>query len=225
MRPVKGFLFDLDGVITETSHFHFIAWQKLANSIGISFNKNDNEQLKGISRLESLEIILQLDNKANVYSKEEKLVLATSKNDYYLSLIETITPDDLLPNIKDLIEKAKKDGLLIGLTSASKNGPFVLRKLGIDNLFDTVVNPEDLKNGKPDPEIFIKGASQLGLNIEECIGFEDAESGIAAINSAGMFSVGIGEPKTLSAADFLVSSTSELNYEQILKSFQADTNL
>lgn len=213
---IKGFIFDLDGVLTDTAEYHYQAWKRMANKLGIPLDREMNEQLKGISRMDSLERILALGNQTEKYSVEEKEQLANEKNEDYKKLILSVTPNDLLPGIADLLADLKKENIRLALASASKNGPIIMEKLGIAEFFDTIVDPASLSNGKPDPEIFIKGAEQLRLKPEECIGVEDAQAGIKAINAAGIFSVGIGTKDMMVNADYAVSDTSELKLSDIL---------
>lgn len=214
---IKGFIFDLDGVLTDTAEYHYQAWKRMANKLGIPLDREMNEQLKGISRMDSLERILALGNQTEKYSVEEKEQLADEKNEDYKKLILSVTPNDLLPGIADLLADLKKENIRLALASASKNGPVIMEKLGIADLFDTVVDPASLANGKPDPEIFIKGAEQLQLKPEECVGVEDAQAGIESINAAGIFSVGVGTKEMMKNADYAVSDTSELKLSDILK--------
>lgn len=214
---IKGFIFDLDGVLTDTAEYHYQAWKRMANKLGIPLDREMNEQLKGISRMDSLERILALGNQTEKYSVEEKEQLANEKNEDYKKLILSVTPNDLLPGIADLLADLKKENIRLALASASKNGPVIMEKLGIADLFDTVVDPASLANGKPDPEIFIKGAEQLQLKTEECVGVEDAQAGIESINAAGIFSVGVGTKEMMKNADYAVSDTSELKLSDILK--------
>lgn len=213
---IKGFIFDLDGVLTDTAEYHYQAWKRMADKLGIPLDRDMNEQLKGISRMDSLERILALGNQTEKYSAEEKERLADEKNEDYKKLILSITPNDLLPGIANLLADLKKENIRLALASASKNGPVIMEKLGIADLFDTVVDPAFLANGKPDPEIFIKGAEQLQLRPEECVGVEDAQAGIESINAAGIFSVGVGTKEMMKNADYAVADTSELKLSDIL---------
>lgn len=217
---IKGFIFDLDGVLTDTAEYHYLAWKKLGEKIGISIDRVFNEQLKGISRMDSLNRILDYGNKGDAYTEEEKLRLAFEKNEDYKTLITGISASDLLPGIKEFMAELKKAEIRLALASASKNGPDILKQLGIAELFDTIVDPAALTSGKPDPEIFIKGAKQLNLSPEECVGIEDAEAGIESINAAGMFSVGVGTPESMKSADIFVSNTAQLDFQAILNSAQ-----
>lgn len=214
---IKGLIFDLDGVITDTADYHFLAWKSLAEKIGIEIDREFNEQLKGISRMESLDLILKHGGKETAYTEAEKEELATQKNEEYKAYIKEITPDDLLPGIDALLKEAKEKKLGLVLASASKNGPAIMERLEIMDLFDGIVDPASLKAGKPDPEIFIKGAEMLNLSPQECVGLEDAEAGIQSINSAHMFSVGVGSKEAMKEADYAVESTADLNLKTILE--------
>lgn len=218
-KNIKAFIFDLDGVITDTAEYHYLAWKELANSLNIDFDRETNEQLKGISRVGSLELILEKGGYAERFSEKEKEILATRKNEYYKQLIENISVSDILPGIIEILKKVKKNGLRVALASASKNAPIILGKLQLESFFDVIVNVEEIKNGKPDPEIFLKAAELLGVLAEECIGVEDAAAGVQAIKSANMFAVGVGSKTILNKADLVVSTTKDLLYEDIIKSY------
>lgn len=214
---IKGFIFDLDGVLTDTAEYHYLAWKKLADKLGIQLNREMNEQLKGISRMDSLDRILAIGNQMDRYTLEEKEKLADEKNEDYKELILEVTPNDLLPGIANLLADLRAKDIRLALASASKNGPVIMERLGIADMFDTVVDPATLAKGKPDPEIFIKGAQQLNLKPIECVGVEDAQAGIESINAAGIFSVGVGTKEMMKEADYAVTSTQELKLEEILK--------
>ena len=214
---LKGIIFDLDGVITDTAEFHYLAWKKTAEEINIPFDREFNEELKGVSRMESLYKILDHGNVRNNFSSEQIDKLALDKNTYYQELIKEITPKDILPGIKEFLIECKNAGLQIGLASASKNGPFILERLEVTSLFDTVVDPATLKRGKPDPEIFTRAAKQLQLNVDECVGVEDAEAGIEAIKGANMYAIGVGTKERMKKADWQVNSTKEITLEELKK--------
>lgn len=214
---IKGFIFDLDGVLTDTAEYHYLAWKKLADKLGIQLDREMNEQLKGISRMDSLDRILAIGNQMDRYTLEEKEKLADEKNEDYKELILEVTPNDLLPGIANLLADLRAKDIRLALASASKNGPVIMERLGIADMFDTVVDPATLAKGKPDPEIFIKGAQQLKLKPIECVGVEDAQAGIESINAAGIFSVGVGTKEMMKEADYAVTSTQELKLEEILK--------
>ncbi|MBX9115124.1 beta-phosphoglucomutase [Enterococcus casseliflavus] len=212
----KGFVFDLDGVITDTAKYHYIAWKELAAEIGIEIDLKFNEQLKGISRMDSLERILTLGNKNDAYTEVEKEALATKKNTHYVQLLQSLTPDDLLPGVKTFLDEAKAKNIPCAIASASKNAPFILDKLGVMQDFDTIVDPATLKKGKPDPEIFIQAALALGIEPAEAVGFEDAQAGIDGIKSAGMYAVGVYSGEELHGADVIVEKLTDLNIDELL---------
>lgn len=216
MSEIKGIILDLDGVVTDTAEYHFRAWQRLGERIGIPFDRAFNERLKGISRMESLERILEYGGKATAYSPAEKEKLADEKNEDYKELIQQITPADILPGIEKFLADCQKKGLRLAMASASKNGPAILERLELTGVFEAIVDPAKLTRGKPDPEIFLKGAELLGLEPEECIGVEDAEAGIEAINAAGMFSVGVGTAEAMREADLFVEKTEDLILDEVL---------
>lgn len=215
----KAFIYDLDGVITDTAEFHYLAWKKLAEELNISIDRQFNERLKGISRMESLEIILQLDASLLKMSNEEKVRLANKKNEFYLELAESINEENVLLGIEDLLKSNKERNIKIALGSASENAKNVVEKLGLTSYFDYIVDASKVSRGKPDPETFTTAADYLGIPYEECIGIEDAAAGIEAINKANMFSVGVGSIEHLSQADYLVEDTSKLDFEKIIKKY------
>ncbi|HHW57070.1 MAG TPA: beta-phosphoglucomutase [Clostridia bacterium] len=207
MARYQGVIFDLDGVITDTARYHYLAWKKLADELGIYFDEVINERLKGVSRLQSLEIILEKSDKK--YSQEEKEYYANKKNEYYKEMIKRITPEDLLPGVERFIEELKKRGIKIAIASVSKNAFTVVENLKIRDQFDYIVDANEIKHGKPDPEIFLNAAKHLGIPPEKCIGIEDSAAGIAAIKKAGMFAVGVGNPETVKEADLILKDLSE----------------
>ncbi|MDF0478848.1 beta-phosphoglucomutase [Vagococcus sp. PNs007] len=213
---VKGFIFDLDGVITDTADYHFEAWKNLASNYGITIDREFNEQLKGISRMDSLNRILEFGGRKTEFTEAQKEAMAAEKNGEYVKLIEKMTPEHILPGVLDFLTELKKHNYLLGLASASKNGPVILERLNLSGYFDTIVDPSLLAKGKPDPEIFLTAARQLGLKPEECIGIEDASAGIESINKAKMFSVGVGDKESMKEANYRLSNTSELSLEKIL---------
>lgn len=219
MSELQAVIFDLDGVITDTAEYHFLAWRELGKELGIEIDRKFNEQLKGVSRMESLERILAHGNKQGSLSEEEKEYYATKKNDHYKELIKQVTPKDLLPGIESFLKDIKQAGIKIGLASASKNAFAVIESLQVGHYFDTIVDAALVKNSKPDPEVFLKAADQLNVSYTACMGVEDAEAGVAAIKSAGMFAVGIGSEEDLGEADIVLSSTELLNFEQLRKAF------
>ncbi len=211
---IKGFLFDLDGVIVDTAKFHFLAWKKLANSLGIDFTEIQNEELKGVSRIDSLKKILTWAGIEK--SLEEMNRLATLKNDWYVEMIQTIRPGDELPGAKTFLLEAKNDRIKIALGSASKNAGTILDKLQIVDLFDAVIDGNQVTHSKPNPEVFLKGATALGLQPYECVVFEDALAGIEAAKSGGMYSVGVGTSDVLAIADKVVSGLDAVTVNDVL---------
>jgi beta-phosphoglucomutase len=212
---IQAFIFDLDGVLTDTAEYHFLAWKQLATQIGIEFSRADNELLKGVDRMGSLELILQLGQKQ--LSLDDKLMLAEQKNTEYLKLVETMSPADLFPGVLPLFSSLKAAGVKTALASASKNAALVLQKLCIPDLFDYVADSNRIKNGKPDPEIFLTCAQALGVAPERCIGVEDAPAGVTAIKAAGMYALGIGEEHALTQADLVIPAVSALNQPLLTK--------
>lgn len=207
----KAFIFDLDGVIVDTAKYHFLAWQKLANTLGINFTHDDNEQLKGVSRVRSLEIILGLGNvEATNEQKEEWL---TQKNEDYLGYINTMDDSEILPGVMKVLNFLKANNQPIILGSASKNARPILEKVNILHLFDDIVDGNDVSNAKPDPEVFLVGAKKANQTNENSIVFEDSVAGIQAANNAGMMSIGIGEASVLHEADIVFNDFNQISEE------------
>lgn len=221
MNELKALVFDLDGVLTDTAELHYFAWKRLADELGLAFDREQNEALKGISRLGSLEIILQNNQKCDVYTRSEKEILANRKNKYYKELIETLTQKDVLPGIFALLREAKAAGLKLAVASVSKNAPRVLERIGLTDYFDTVADASKIKRSKPDPEIFVTCAEQLHVDPRCCIGLEDSQAGIEGILDAGMFAVGIHVNQTGRAPDWMVESTAELTLKELEDQFAA----
>ena len=212
----KGFVFDLDGVITDTAKFHYLAWKDLAAELGINIDEPFNETLKGISRMDSLDRILAYGNRENDFTLAEKETLAKQKNDAYVKLLADLSEKDLLPGVHDFLVKANVHTIPCAVASASKNAPMILEKLGVLDFFGHIVDPETLKKGKPDPEIFIRAAESIHVAPQEAIGFEDAQAGIEGIKQAGMYAVAISATETLNGADRQVSSMTELDVEELI---------
>ncbi|MGB5980925.1 MAG: beta-phosphoglucomutase [Nonlabens sp.] len=204
----KGFIFDLDGVIVDTAKFHFVAWQRLAKSIGVDFDHEQNEQLKGVSRVNSLKKILQWGNAT--LSEDEFNSKMAQKNEEYLDLVATLTTSDIMPGVHDFLLELRRRDQPIALGSASKNARPILEKLNISHLFDTIVDGTNVTQAKPDPEVFTTAASQLNMNDADCIIFEDSVAGVQAANTANMISIGLGDPKILHEADEVFQSFTDM---------------
>ena len=206
----KGVLFDLDGVITDTAEYHYLAWKKLADDLGISIDRQFNEKLKGVSREDSLRLILEHGGREKDFSETEFNQLAKSKNDNYVEMIQAVSPKDVYPGILELLKALKNADIKISLASASKNGPFLLKQMELTDYFDGIADPAAVRAGKPAPDIFILAAEVVGLAPNECIGIEDAQAGISAIKASGAFPVGVGSAKQLGDDIAIVASTAEL---------------
>jgi len=210
---IQAVIFDLDGVIVDTAHYHFIAWKRLANELGIHFTEHENEQLKGVSRMRSLEIILELGNLR--LSQEEMESLATKKNQWFVDYINAMKPEEIFPGVKDMIQHIRSSGIKVALASSSKNADTVLNLLHIKDLFDAIVDGNMIAHSKPDPEIFLLAAKKLTIPPSQCLVFEDAEAGVEAAIAAGMKCVGVGAPQQLSMANVVVSRTADFDILKI----------
>ena len=207
----KAVILDLDGVFTDPAHYHYLAWKRRADSGDAPFDEAFNEQLKGVDRMGSLDLILV--RAPRTYKPEEKRELADAKNRHYQELIATMTPEDLLPGALRALEDVRAAGLGIGLASVSRNAFTVLDRLGIRDRFDDVVDAATVVNGKPHPEIFLTAAAHLGVDPRDCLGVEDAAAGVASIKDAGMFAVGVGNPQMLHRADRVIPSMEAFRLE------------
>jgi beta-phosphoglucomutase len=205
---IKACIFDLDGVITDTAEFHFIAWRKLANSLGFDFDKEFNETLKGVSRIDSLKMILELGGVEKTDAEIQKL--AAIKNDWYVELLKGMTQDDALPGVRGLLADLKAKGYKIGLGSASKNAVPVLAYLKMMDFFEVIIDGTKTTKGKPNPQVFQLGAQALGVKPEETVVFEDAVSGVQAALNGGFTAVGCGSPDILGHAHHVVAGLNEV---------------
>ena len=211
----KAFIFDLDGVIVDTAKFHFLAWKKLADSLNINFTHEINEQLKGVSRVRSLEIILSQGNVQA--SQEDKNNWLVQKNKDYLAFVHQMDKSEILPRIEEVLQFLKTNHQYVVLGSASKNARPILEKVNILHYFDALVDGNDVTNAKPDPEVFLQGANQVQVAYKDAIVFEDSVAGIQAANVAGMTSVGIGEKEVLHESDFCFRDFTEMNNDFIMQ--------
>ena len=192
-KIMKAVIFDLDGVIVTTDDCHFLAWKRMSDEEGIYFDKQINERLRGISRKESLNIILE--RAPRVYSEEEKSALCERKNGYYTEYIKKLTPQNILSGVMENLERLRKNGILIAIGSSSKNTPLILRQIGLEKYFDAVADGNKIKHSKPDPEVFLTAADMLGVAPSECLVVEDADAGIISGKRAGMKTFGVGNAR------------------------------
>lgn len=206
---MKAFIFDLDGVIVFTDKFHYQAWKSMADSMGIYFDEKINNRLRGVSRAQSLEIILER-YEGETLSQEKKAELMEAKNNIYRGLLNTMTPGDVAAEVRDTLEQLRRDGYRLAVGSSSKNAKFILEKVGLTKAFDAVSDGTNITHSKPHPEVFIKAGEFLGEKPEECVVIEDAYAGIDAAKAAGMTAVGIGEAAGYEKADYRIQSFKEL---------------
>ena len=211
----KAVIFDLDGVIVSTDEYHYIAWKRMAEEEGIYFDREINERLRGVSRRESLEIILE--NHVKVYSEAEKKELAIKKNEVYRELLNKLAPEDILAGVKGLLEELESRGIKMAIGSSSRNAPFILEKIWLSDFFDAIADGNGIKNSKPDPEVFILAAKLLAVAPEKCVVVEDADAGIEAALAAGMKAVGVGSAANNTKAHYRVKDLSLASVDEILK--------
>jgi beta-phosphoglucomutase len=212
---ISAVIFDLDGVIVSTDEYHYQAWKSISDQEKIYFDREINERLRGVSRMESLDIILSHSNKS--YSENERQLLAQRKNDIYCELLNKLSPNDILPGVINLLLSLKVRDIKIAIGSSSKNTPFILKQIGLTSNFDAIADGNSIKNSKPDPEVFLLAAEILGVPPEECAVIEDAQAGIDAAKAAGMKAVGIGSAANCLNADMKLSDLTNLNIDQLLE--------
>ncbi len=213
MYSTKAIIFDLDGVIVDTAKFHFLAWRKLANDLGFDITEAQNEQLKGVSRVRSLEKILEWGNVT--LTQDQFMEQMAIKNDNYLTYISTMTARDILPGVKKILDFLIKKEVPVALGSASKNARSILEKTGLYQNFDAIVDGSDVTKAKPNPEVFNIAASQMGVLPGNCIVFEDSQAGIEAARNAGMISIGIGDKEVLKEADHVFENFTKIEIDFI----------
>jgi len=211
---ILGVIFDLDGVIVSTDNCHYLAWKRMADEEGISFDRTVNERLRGVSRMESLAIILE--KAAKEYSEEEKQAMAARKNGYYVELIGSLTENDILPGALDTLNMLKAKGIKVAIGSSSRNTPIILRQIGLSEAFDAVADGNAIKNSKPDPEVFLLAAKLLKLDPANCLVVEDADAGIEAALAGGMRALGVGSAAANPAATFTARDLEKADFEAIL---------
>ncbi len=212
---VKACIFDLDGVIVDTAVYHFKAWKRLANHLGFDFTEAENEKLKGVSRVRSLQLILEWGGVEQ--TTDEQSQLADLKNSWYVEMIQGMQPDEILPGAKEFLLMVRNAGLKTALGSASKNSRTILEKVGLIDLFDSIIDGNTVTASKPDPEVFLKGAQSLGFNPADCVVFEDAIAGVEAALAGGMKVVGIGDSANLKGANLVVAGLHEMNLDKLYK--------
>jgi beta-phosphoglucomutase len=211
MSNIKGCLFDLDGVIVDTAKYHYLSWKRLAEELDFEFKKEDNEKLKGVSRMASLDILLSIGGLG--FDDETKLRMAEKKNNWYVEAISTIDKSEILPGVLEFIKLLKENDIKVGIGSASKNTMTILNNIGMTKYFDTIIDGNKVSRAKPDPEVFLMGAKELNLKSEECVVFEDATAGIKAAIRAGMHTIGIGSPEILTEADKVIPGFKNANID------------
>lgn len=212
---IKACLFDLDGVVVDTAKYHFIAWKALADELGFEFTHENNELLKGVSRMQSLEILLSIGGLK--FPEQKRLELAEKKNTLYVSFIEKMTPEEILPGVKRFLQELRSNGIKIALGSASKNAPMILQRIQVSGFFDAIVDGNSISEAKPNPEVFLQGAEKLGVLPEECVVFEDAIAGIEAARNANMYCVGIGNAANLGNANCVIPGFEDFSFEKLIK--------
>mgnify|MGYP003430398101 FL=1 len=210
---IEAVIFDLDGVIVTTDDYHYEAWKKIADQENIYFDREINERLRGVSRMESLDIILEKSSK--IYNEEEKIELATRKNDYYKNLLENLTKEDILPGILETLNFLENKKIKTAIGSSSKNTIFILNKIGLIDKFDAIVDGTMIKNSKPAPEVFLQAAEKVGIKTEKCLVIEDADAGVEAGKRAGMRVLGVGSAKNNENADYKSENMEEFNIASI----------
>jgi beta-phosphoglucomutase len=208
IREMRAAIFDLDGVIVDTAKYHYLAWKRLAHKYGFDFTETDNERLKGVSRVRSLEILLEIGGLSLDEAEKEKM--AAQKNEWYVDYIRHMDASEILPGSAEYLQNLRAKGIKTALGSASKNTPLILERLGISDLFDSVVDGNKVSKAKPDPEVFLRAAAELNVPATSCVVFEDAEAGIKAALRANMGAVGIGKPALLSEADMVIGGLWQL---------------
>ena len=211
MVNIKACLFDLDGVIVDTAKYHYLAWRRLADQLGFDFSKEDNERLKGVSRMASLDILLSIGGVDA--SDKEKEEMAAKKNQWYVEYITKLKEEEILPGVKEFLLLLRENGVKIALGSASKNSMIILENLKLISYFDAIVDGNKVSKAKPDPEVFLLGSRELSVAVEDCVVFEDAEAGIEAAKRAGMKAIGIGSPEVLNEADKVLTGFQRIGLE------------
>lgn len=215
---IQGCLFDLDGVLVDTAKYHYQAWKRLAQELGFEFTEIHNERLKGVSRMRSLEILLEIGGIQK--PPKEMEAMAARKNEWYVASIKKLQPDEILPGVSRFLTEIKQKGIKTALGSASKNASLILKGLDLTDYFDAIIDGTTVSKAKPDPEVFLKGAEALNLAPEECIVFEDAQAGIEAAKNGGMKCVAVGSPDNLSGYDFIIPGFKDISYDNLINNLK-----
>lgn len=218
VKMIRAAIFDLDGVIVDTAKYHYLAWRRLAGELGFEFTEADNERLKGVSRMQSLDILLEVGGfGAAAFSEAQREEMAERKNRWYVESVSQMTPAEILPGVPSFLEEVRADGVRTALGSASRNTGLILDRLNLRRMFDTVVDGTMVERTKPDPEVFLKCAAALGaVPAGQCVVFEDAEAGIEAAAAGGMCSVGVGSPDVLRRADLVIPGFEGVEWRNIV---------
>jgi beta-phosphoglucomutase len=211
--PIRGCIFDLDGVLTDTAEYHYQGWQRLADELGIPFDRERNEALRGVSRRRSLELLLA----GQTYPEEQVVEMMERKNRYYQELLKQVTPDDLLPGVRNLLDAVRAMSMKIAIGSASKNAREVVQRLQIESSIDALADGYSVVRPKPAPDLFVYAAGLLHICVNDCVVFEDAKAGVAAAKTAGMYTVGLGPVERVGQADLVFSDLSSVTLTDILQ--------
>lgn len=209
MGKIKACIFDLDGVLVNTAKYHYLAWRRLAKELNFEFTPKDNERLKGVSRMDSLNILLEIGHK--VFDEKTKEKLAEKKNSWYVDYITKMTEDEILPGVKEFLSLLRNKGYKIALGSVSKNSMTILNSINLKDYFHVIIDGNKITKAKPDPEVFLKAAEELGIPPKGCVVFEDAVAGIKAAKCACMYSIGVGSPEILKEADKVISGFKDVD--------------
>ncbi|WP_268912400.1 beta-phosphoglucomutase [Lentilactobacillus sp. SPB1-3] len=218
-KNIRGWCFDLHGVITDSWIYHAMAWEETAELLGVKWTPDIQEQLKGRDRLDSLEFILEAGGLQDKYSDEEKQAIAERKNQRYLKYLQKMNPNDILPGIQELLDDLTANGYKMIIASASQNAPLEIEKLGLTKYFSQVVDVTKLAHNKPAPDVFLKAAEMLDLSVDQCVGIDDGAIGVESINAAKMVSIGVGDKQILHEADIIVPTSNELTIQNVRQAF------
>jgi len=211
MKNIEACIFDLDGVIVDTAKYHYLAWKRLAAELGFDFTEHENELLKGVSRMTSLDILLDIGKLS--FDEQTKIQLADKKNAWYIEYILKMTPSDILPGVLMYLRDVKREGYKMAIASASKNARTCLTQIGIESMFDAIVDGTKVSKAKPDPEVFLKAAEELGVSPEKCVVYEDAIAGVEAAIRAGMHCIGVGNAHLLKDAHLIIQNFDQTKVE------------